>query len=313
MTRLVSDLGFNPASSTSVFLLLAIYTFAVVTIIWAIGLFQSSHSMMDAYYGFGYAIPVLLAYAIVHPRSATAAVLVVMACLHGCRLGWYLAARWRRYVPVHGGDPRYLNFVKELSPGYWWKSFFRVMEPQAVIIVLIGSPAVVGVLENRGGGHPLGWLAFLGIAVFGVGLYFESLADGQLQAFLALDKRPRYLNSGVWKHSRHPNYFGTTTVWWGMWLVAVSANSHIWWTVIGPAINTLMLTSVLGSKFQDDYMGSRPEYRTLMAHTRRFLPLPLSPEKIAANEARIAAANAAAAAAADATTDRAEATPAVAD
>jgi steroid 5-alpha reductase family enzyme len=295
MTQLVHDLGFNPHSSTSVFLLLMIYTFAVTTIIWVIGLFQGNHSMMDGYYGFGYAIPAWLAYAIVRPNSATAAALVVMVTLHGCRLGWYLASRWRRYVPTYGGDPRYLNFVKELAPGYWWKSFFKVMEPQAVIIVLIGSPAVVGILENRHANHPLGWLAFIGIAVFAVGLYFESLADGQLQAFLALpaEGRPRYLNTGVWKNSRHPNYFGTTTVWWGMWLVAVSANSHVWWTVAGPAINTIMLTSVLGSKFQDDYMGARPEYQKLMARTRRFLPWPpLPPEKIAANEAKIVAANA---------------------
>jgi steroid 5-alpha reductase family enzyme len=289
MSHLVSDLGFNPASSTSVFLLLIIYTFVVVTAIWLIGLTQASHSMMDAYYGFGFVIPPLLAYGIVHPVSATASALVIMVTLHGCRIGWYLAARWQRYVPVHGGDPRYMNFVKELSPGYWWKSFFKVMEPQAVIIVLIGAPAVVGILENRTPGHPLGWLAFAGIAVFGVGLYFESLADGQLQAFLALKERPRYLNTGVWTHSRHPNYFGTTTVWWGMWLVAVSGNSAVWWTVAGPVINTIMLTSVLGSAFQDNYMGARPEYQKLMARTRRFLPVPLSEETIAANEAKIAA------------------------
>ena len=286
MTSLVHSLGFNPASATSVFLLLLIYTFAVTTIIWVVGLFQGNHSMMDGYYGFGYAIPVVLAYAIARPASATAAVLVVMALLHGCRLGWYLASRWRRYVPKHGGDPRYLNFVKEMSPGYWWKSFFRVMEPQAVIIVLIGSPAVVGVLESRHAAGPVGWLAFVGIAVFAVGLYFESLADGQLQAFLELPERPRYLNTGVWKHTRHPNYFGTSTVWWGVWLVAVSANSHVWWTVAGPLVNTIMLTSVLGSKFQDDYMGSRPEYRALMARTRRFLPLPLPLRKQAAVQPR---------------------------
>jgi steroid 5-alpha reductase family enzyme len=292
MSGLVSDLGFNPASSSSVFWLLTIYTFAVVTIIWAVGLTQASHSMMDAYYGFGFVIPPLLAYCIVHPASSTAAVLMVMVALHGCRLGWYLAARWRRYVPVHGGDPRYMKFVDELSPGYWWKSFFKVMEPQAVIIVLIGSPAVVGILENRGDNGPLTALAFLGIFVFGIGLYFESLADGQLQSFLALKERPRYLNTGVWTYSRHPNYFGTTTVWWGMWLVAVAGNSDVWWTVAGPAINTIMLTSVLGSAFQDNYMGARPEYQKLMARTRRFLPIPLGADAIAANEAKIAAANA---------------------
>jgi steroid 5-alpha reductase family enzyme len=98
--------------------------------------------------------------------------------------------------------------------------------------VLIGSPAVVGVLENRHADGPLGRPAFVGLLVFGAGLYFESLADGQLQSFLEIpaDQRPRYLNTGVWKNSRQPNYFGTSTVWWGTWLVAVSANPHVWWT-----------------------------------------------------------------------------------
>jgi steroid 5-alpha reductase family enzyme len=244
--------------------------------------------MMDGWYGFAYAVPALIAYLIVGAQSVTAALLLFMVMLHGGRLGWYLATRWRRYVPVYGGDPRYLNFVKEMSPGYWWKSFFRVMEPQAVIIVLIGMPAVVGILKNRAPNGGIGLLAFAGLLVFMVGLYHETVADAQLQSFLTLDQRPRYLNTGVWKHSRHPNYFGTTTVWWGMWLVAVAGNPDCWWTVAGPIINTIMLTSVLGSAFQDNYMGVRPEYQELMARTRRFLPLPLSADTIARKQARLA-------------------------
>lgn len=288
MSGLVGSLGVNPSSDLSVFLFCAIFTFAVVTILWVVGLFQGNHSMMDGWYGFAYAAPALFAYLISGAQSVTAALVLFMVMLHGGRLGWYLAARWRRYVPVYGGDPRYLNFVKEMSPGYWWKSFFRVMEPQAVIIVLIGMPAVVGILKNRVPNGGIGFLAFAGLLVFMVGLYFETVADSQLQAFLALDQRPRYLNTGVWKHSRHPNYFGTTTVWWGMWLVAVAGNPHCWWTVAGPVVNTIMLTSVLGSAFQDNYMGVRPEYQELMARTRRFLPLPLSADAIASKQARLA-------------------------
>src|SRR6201988_2561183 len=149
MIGLVTSLAVDSASTLSVFLFCAIFTFAVVTILWVVGLFQGNHSMMDGWYGFAYAMPALLAYLIVDAQSVTAALVLFMVMLHGGRLGWYLAARWRRYVPKHGGDPRYLNFVKAMSPGYWWKSFFRVMEPQAVIIVLIGSPVVMGILQNR--------------------------------------------------------------------------------------------------------------------------------------------------------------------
>ncbi len=288
MNGLVSSLGVNPSSNLSVFVFCVVFTFSVVTILWLVGLLQGNHSMMDGWYGFAFAAPALLAYLIVGAQSVTAALLLFMVMLHGGRLGWYLAARWRRYVPVHGGDPRYLNFVKEMSPGYWWKSFFRVMEPQAVVIVVIGMPAVVGILANRTANGGISLLAFAGLLVFMVGLYFETVADAQLQSFLALEQRPRYLNTGVWKHSRHPNYFGTTTVWWGMWLVAVAGNPDCWWTVAGPIINTIMLTSVLGSAFQDNYMGVRPEYQELMARTRRFLPLPLSADAIARNQAQLA-------------------------
>ena len=289
MNQLVSHLGVHTSSTLSVFVFCAIFTFTVVTALWVVGLFQGNHSMMDGWYGFAFAVPALLAYLIVDAQSVTAALLLFMVMLHGGRLGWYLAARWRRYVPIHGGDPRYLGFVTQMSPGYWWKSFFRVMEPQAVIIVLIGMPAVVGILENRQPAGGITALAFLGLLVFMVGLYFETVADAQLQSFLALPERPRYLNTGVWTHTRHPNYFGTTTVWWGMWLVAVAGNTSCWWTVAGPILNTIMLTSVLGSAFQDTYMGTRPEYQELMVRTRRFLPLPMSSHAIARNRDRLAA------------------------
>jgi steroid 5-alpha reductase family enzyme len=288
MASLISALGFDPSSDLSVFLFCAIFTFAVVTVLWVVGLVQGNHSMMDGWYGFAYAVPALLAYVIVGAQSVTAALLLFMVMLHGGRLGWYLAARWRRYVPKYGGDPRYLNFVKEMSPGYWWKSFFRVMEPQAVIIVLIGAPAVVGIVATREHNGGVTALAFVGLLVFMIGLYYETVADAQLQAFLAQERRPRYLETGVWKYSRHPNYFGTTTVWWGIWLVAVAGEPAIWWTVAGPVVNTIMLTSVLGSKFQDNYMGARPEYQELMARTRSFLPLPLSANAVARHEARLA-------------------------
>jgi steroid 5-alpha reductase family enzyme len=292
MDQLVSHLGVNSSSNLSVFLFCAIFTFAVVTVLWVVGLAQGNHSMMDGWYGFAFAVPALLAYVIVDAQSVTAALLLFMVVLHGGRLGWYLAARWRRYVPKYGGDPRYLGFAEQMTPGYWWKSFFRVMEPQAVIIVLIGMPAVVGILANREPTGGVSLLAFAGLVVFGVGFYFETVADAQLQSFLALDTRPRYLNTGVWTHTRHPNYFGTTTVWWGMWLVAVAGNPDCWWTVAGPILNTIMLTSVLGSAFQDNYMGSRPEYQELMVRTRKFLPLPLSQTAIARNHDRMTAARA---------------------
>jgi steroid 5-alpha reductase family enzyme len=185
--------------------------------------------MMDGYYGIGYATPAWIAYLLTQPRSATAAVLVAITSLHGCRLGYYLTNRWVGYQKQWGhGDQRYMGFVKKFSPGYWWKSFFVVMEPQAIVIALIGIPSVIGIASTKSPGQPLNWLALLGLLVFGIGYYYETVADGQLHAFKSdSSNKGRYLRHGVWTHTRHPNYFGNTTVWWGIWLVAVAGNSNI--------------------------------------------------------------------------------------
>lgn len=280
-------LGVDVDSNLSVFLACTIFTFAVVTIIWAIGLKIGHHSLIDSYYGFGYVLPALIAYYAAGARSVTAALLLFMVMLHGSRLGWYLSARNIRWAKEFGGDPKYLEFARTLRPGYWWKSLFIVIEPQAVVIVVIGLPVIWGILENRAPGGYINAIALIGIAIFGIGSYFEWVADGQLQAFLAnrANNKNRYLCTGVWTHTRHPNYFGNTCVWWGIWLVAISGGfTATWWTVIGPIANTLMLTSVLGSTFADNRLGKRPEYQLLMARTRRFLPIPLSKKKVQEQE-----------------------------
>jgi steroid 5-alpha reductase family enzyme len=275
MIQLLTDLGIDLANNWSVYWVCTAWTFAAITSIWIIGLIQGNHSMMDGYYGFGYAVPVWIAYLLTGAASATAAILLLMASLHGCRLGYYLSRRWVGYRKTTGGDARYLGFRQKFSPGYWWKSFFIVMEPQAVIIALIGIPAVFGVLANRALAGPLTPFAYLGMLIFGIGYYYETVADGQLQAFKA-DKtnKGRYLRTGVWTTTRHPNYFGNATVWWGIYFVAVAGNASIWWTLVGPLFNTIMLTGILGRAFNDKFLGVRPEYQKLMAETNGFLPFP---------------------------------------
>jgi steroid 5-alpha reductase family enzyme len=276
MTGFLTNLGFNLTSPMGIFGVCTAWTFLVITVIWVIGNFQTDHSMMDGYYGFGYATPVWIAYLLTSPQSATAAVLLTITSLHGCRLGYYLLNRWLGYRKSRGhGDQRYMGFTKKFSPGYWWKSFFIVMEPQAIVISLIGIPSVIGVTSTIQPNGGLSWIAWIGILVFGIGYYFETVADGQLQAFKAdVNNKGRYLRAGVWTHTRHPNYFGNTVVWWGIWLVAVAGNYAIWWTIIGPLFNTIMLTRILGRAFQDKFMGVRPEYKRLMEETNSFLPIP---------------------------------------
>lgn len=277
MSDLLTDLGFVLDTDLGIFVFCCSWTAFMVVVIWVIGCIRGEHSLMDGYYGFAFAVPAWFAFWLGgNGRSQTAAALLLMVSLHGCRLGVYMFCRWRRFTKTVGGDPRYLAWARQYQPGYWWKSFFMIMAPQALVIILIGLPAVVGILGTATDPDQLGLLAAVGMTIFGVGYYFETVADGQLQAFLADDQRTRrYIQTGVWTYSRHPNYFGNVTVWWGIWIVAVAGNADIWWTVVGPIANTVMLTMVLGSALADKHMGDRPEYQEVMRKTRKFLPLPL--------------------------------------
>lgn len=262
--------GLSPA--WSVYVLCCIYVFLAVTIIWVIGNLQGNHSMMDGYYGFGYASVAWIAFFLSGTLSSQAAVIMLMVSLHGVRLGYYLSKRWVGYRKTTGGDKRYLGFVTQFSPGYWWKSFFTVMQPQTIVIMLISIPAVFGIVDAAAP-HPFGILEIVGMLVFGIGLYYEWAADSQLEAFKAdANNKGRYLETGVWALTRHPNYFGNTVVWWGIFIMALASNTHLWWTIIGPATDTFMLTKVLGTAFQDKFMGSRPEYKALMDRRSGFFP-----------------------------------------
>jgi len=273
MTEFLTGLGFNLTTHGGIFWFSCVWIFAVVSLIWLIGLFQGNHSMMDGFYGFGYATTGWIAFWLTDANSLYAGLLFLMVSLHGCRLGYYLSKRWAGYRKTTGGDARYLGFVEKFKPGYWWKSFFIVMQPQTIVIMVIGLPATYGIMDNAHVDTPMNWLALLGMLVFGIGTYYEWISDGQLQAFKQdPEHKGRYLEHGVWALTRHPNYFGNTTVWWGIWLVAVAGNPSTWWTVAGPLFNTIMLTRILGKAFQDNYMGSRPEYQALISRSSGFLP-----------------------------------------
>lgn len=272
MVEMFAGLGIDLGTHLGIYIVACILLFLFVTFLWILGNFQGNHSMIDGFYGFCYAAVAWFCFMMVDTHSFYSGILLLMVSLHGCRLGFYLMKRWTGYRKSGGGDARYLKFVEQFAPGYWWKSFFVVMQPQTIVIMLIGLPAYFGVMavDNSNG---LNIFGALGMLLFGIGTYYEWLADGQLQAFKQdPENKGRYLEFGVWKLTRHPNYFGNTCVWWGIYLVAVAGNPSIWWTIAGPLVNTLMLTKVLGTAFQDKHMGSRPEYAKLIQRTSGFFP-----------------------------------------
>jgi steroid 5-alpha reductase family enzyme len=160
-------------------------------------------------------------------------------------------------------------------------SLFTVFLLQGALMWVVSLPLQAG--AARGASAPLGLLDAAGVTVFAVGLAFEALGDAQLARFLADPAhRGQVMQSGLWRYTRHPNYFGDALVWWGLGLVAAAAGAA--WSLVGPALMTFLLVRVSGvSLLEKDIGERRPGYAEYVRRTSAFLPRPPRPVTAAAS------------------------------
>lgn len=180
------------------------------------------------------------------------------------RLSGYLAARnWN--APE---DHRYRAIRARNQPGFAWKSLYLVFGLQAVLAWLISAPLAAAIA----GAGPLAPLDFAGAALAAFGIAYEAVADAQLARFKAdAANSGRVMDGGLWRYSRHPNYFGEFCVWWGLYLVAAGAGG--WWTAFSPLLMSVLLLRVSGVTLLEKDIGERrPGYRDYVRRTRAFFP-----------------------------------------
>lgn len=197
-------------------------------------------------------------------RSTLIAVLV---SLWGLRLAGHISARH------DGEDRRYRAMREKHGEGFALRSLWSVFGLQALVAWVVSLPIQVEAVDGSPPG--IGGLALIGAFVCLVGFAFESIADLQLTRFLRRpDSHEAVMDEGLWRLSRHPNYFGDALFWWGVWLVALESGSA-WWTAIGPAAMTFLLLRVSGVALTERSIPSRrPAYRDYVERTSAFLPRP---------------------------------------
>lgn len=172
----------------------------------------------------------------------------------------------------HDEDRRYIKMREQHSGNFWIWSFFGVFLLQGFLALVVSAP-----LQSLGAQPPdsIGWLSWAGVAVFAVGLAFEGIGDAQLTAFKKdSSSKDQVMDRGLWKYTRHPNYFGDATVWWGLWVVAIGSGAA-WWTAIGPVVMTFFLLRVSGvAMLESDMSSRRPGYKEYVRRTSAFIPWP---------------------------------------
>lgn len=242
-------------------------TAAAMLAVWAVSVRQRDASIVDVVWGPAFAGVAWTSLAVAGP-SPRGILLAVLASLWGARLAVHLDLRRRG----QGEDRRYAAMRAAHGPRFPLVSLFTVFLLQAALVLIVSLPLQAG--AALGARAPLGLLDAAGVALFAAGLAVEACADAQLAAFLADPRsRGRVMDRGLWRWSRHPNYFGDSVVWWGLGLVGAAAGAP--WALAGPAVMTLLLLRVSGVTLLESTIGTRrPGYADYVARTSAFVPWP---------------------------------------
>lgn len=233
--------------------------------LWLVSLPLRNASIVDVFWGPAFVVAAWTAALAGDGGGARRPLALALVSLWGLRLGLHLA---RRNLG-HGEDPRYAAMRGGHGRRFWWVSLFTVFLLQAALAWVISLPVQAAVL---GPATPLGLLDLAAAVLWATGLAFEAIGDAQLARFRADPRnRGRALDTGLWRYTRHPNYFGDACAWWGLGLLGVSAGAP--WTLISPLLMTFLLLKVSGvALLERDIAERRPAYRDYVARTSAFFP-----------------------------------------
>lgn len=229
---------------------------------WVVSLWRRDVSVVDPLWSLFFLLAVLT-YRELLPKTPRGDLVLWLVALWALRLAGYLL--WRNWGQPE--DRRYRKMRERNQPGFWWKSLYLVFGLQAALASVLSLPLWWAV-----GSHgELGSLDALGVLLWLVGFFFESIADLQLAHFRSINHGTDVLARGLWRYTRHPNYFGEALLWWGYFLLAAAAGG--WWTVFAPLLMTFLLLRVSGVALLEADIGERrPDYRRYIARTSAFLP-----------------------------------------
>ena len=231
---------------------------------WIVSLFKGDVSIVDSLWSLIFLALCLTWFLCYETTTTRSAILLALVALWAIRLSVYIT--WRNRG--QGEDARYQAMRRKHSPNFAIKSLFIVFLLQGLLAWIISLPLLAAITGSR----PLNLIDALATALVLFGIVFETIADAQLAAFKAKPgNQGRVMDKGLWRYTRHPNYFGECCLWWGFYLFAVAAGG--WWSLLSPLLMTFLLLRVSGvTLLEKDIVERRPAYRDYIEYTNAFFP-----------------------------------------
>ena len=239
----------------------------LMTILWVVSIPLKNVSIVDIFWGIGFIVANSTYFLLSGEFYTRKLIVFVLVTLWGLRLSGYLL--FRNYGKEE--DFRYQEFRRHFgAERYWWFSFFQVFLLQGSLIALVSLP-LLGVNTNTEA-NDMNVLDYLAVVVWLIGFLFESIGDYQLSKFKSNpDNKGKVLDTGLWRFTRHPNYFGDAAVWWSFALFSMASGAY--WYIIGSLIMTYLIIKISGvSLLEKSLSDTKPKYRDYVSKTSSFFP-----------------------------------------
>lgn len=247
----------------NIFLELILVIFCYFLLFYIIGLIKKDNSLVDIGWGLGFVVVVLYSIFSVQPTLVDF-IIFFMVTIWGLRLTWHISSR-KLGKPE---DFRYQKWREEWDY-FYIRSFFQIYMLQGLFLYIIAYPAVKVINSTE---TSIGGLGYLGICIWIAGLAFEVIADWQLKKFLQnRNDKNKIMDSGLWKYSRHPNYFGESVVWVGIFLLAYDVTGSLL-TIISPLLITFLIRFVSGVPLLEKRFEDNSRYQKYAEKTNIFFP-----------------------------------------
>lgn len=263
---MLATLGFTLCGTLGVLLV-------AVIAVWVLSVFRRDASIADIFWGLGFVMVAWVAIAMNLGANFRGCLITTLTTIWGLRLATFLA--WRNWG--HGEDRRYAAMRSQHGERFWWVSLFTVFLLQGGILWFVSLPVQVSIAQSSGANGSAAsfhWLDALGVALWSIGFIFETVGDWQLALFKANPANAgRVMDHGLWRYTRHPNYFGDFCVWWGLYLLACASGAV--WTIASPLLMSYLLLRVSGvTLLESTITDRRPDYAAYKARTNAFFPGP---------------------------------------